>query len=95
MSEGELKKRIQQDVCVVLKGVPLSVDELQKTTVYDPVYTHYETVKTVLDEARADIVPGEEYWFDWAKTSQENDSQIVKDYKNMLLRFLKWFGEPK
>ena len=51
----------------------------------------FEAIEKILDEAKKDILP-EWYWIKWAHTSQDNDEQLTKDYKNLLLKLEKWFG---
>lgn len=72
------------------KALELSdrVSDKQNET-YDAV--GLEVINDLFDDAKADICP-EKYWFTWAHTSQENDDQLTKDYKNLLLKLEKWFG---
>lgn len=85
MEEGQLKKRIQHDTCIVLKGVPLSIDELNETTVYDPVYTHFETVKTAIDDARKEF----------PHIHELPNGTFIYDAPEGEQWFKKWFGIEK
>ena len=93
VEEGELKKRIEQNSCIVLKGIKLTKKELLDQTVYDPIAIDYREIVDMFEEAKKEfpieIVPYKNeigFKFYGTKNAQKKLGETV-------LWFIKWFGE--
>jgi len=57
----------------------------------DGLFTEFYLLE-IIKEAKKELLPNS-FWLKWAKIDCEGDDQITKDYKYLLLKLFRWFGD--